>query len=905
MVKAIIELSNYILVLNLLLYTIISFVLLPKEDEERSSFLLVLQDVFIFINHLTGSLVLLSTRHDMTYLFYPVFQMIAIFSFFVLMRAIYPKSNRLLLNHIGLLLSVSFVILTRLSFSRSVKQFAIVAVSMIIALIIPSLMKYLHLLIRGRWILGILGVVLLGAVLVTGSIINGSKLSFSILGISFQPSEFIKILYVIFLAGVLSEARSRMTIFLSAVLAAAHVLVLVASKDLGSALIYSITYVILLYIATRKLFFILGGMAGAAAASVLSYYLFSHVRVRIAAWQNPWTDISATGYQIAQSLFAIGTGSWFGMGIDAGSPRSIPYVEQDFIFSAICEEYGILYGICLVAICVSLFLEIVHIAHACEESFLKYASYGLGIVYIFQIFLTIGGNTKFIPLTGVTLPLISYGGSSVLTTMLMFALLQGFYIYRYAILTEGELPAAPRIQMNVIAGVFSALFVAISVYLVHFAYYDSPAVVNNTYNSKRQELLATKTTRGDILASDGTVLATTDPDTDERIYPFENVYAHAVGYASHGRLGVEQTAGIYLVSSNVSLNNKIQDDLADEKHTGNSVYTTLDPQLQQEAYNALGMYEGAIIVTEPDTGRILALVSKPDFDPNTISEVWDDLVNDSNSSVLVNRATQGLYPPGSTFKILTALEYIRENPLTYQNYSFDCNGRFTSGEDTIRCFHGTKHGKVDFTTSFAKSCNSSFANMGLTLSRTSFEDTLSSLYFNQSLPVDLTSNISKVSIGTGSSDSDLIQTVIGQGTTQMTPLHLSMITSMIANRGIMMQPYIIDRVESADGNLIKSFSPDSLGQLISEEEADILKNLMIAVVQEGTGTRLKGQSYQVAGKTGSAEYNSQSDSHAWFTGFSYDTDRPLQVTVIMEGAGSGGEYAVPVAKRIFDQYYNE
>ena len=324
MVKAIIELSNYILVLNLLLYTIISFVLLPKEDEERSSFLLVLQDVFIFINHLTGSLVLLSTRHDMTYLFYPVFQMIAIFSFFVLMRAIYPKSNRLLLNHIGLLLSVSFVILTRLSFSRSVKQFAIVAVSMIIALIIPSLMKYLHLLIRGRWILGILGVVLLGAVLVTGSIINGSKLSFSILGISFQPSEFIKILYVIFLAGVLSEARSRMTIFLSAVLAAAHVLVLVASKDLGSALIYSITYVILLYIATRKLFFILGGMAGAAAASVLSYYLFSHVRVRIAAWQNPWTDISATGYQIAQSLFAIGTGSWFGMGIDAGSPRSIP-----------------------------------------------------------------------------------------------------------------------------------------------------------------------------------------------------------------------------------------------------------------------------------------------------------------------------------------------------------------------------------------------------------------------------------------------------------------------------------------------------------------------------------------------------------------------------------------------------
>ena len=382
MVKAVIELSNYILVINLLLYTVISFILLPKEDGERSSFLLVLQDVFIFINHLTGSLVLLSTRHDMTYLFYPVFQMIAIFSFLVLMRAIYPRSNRLLLNHIGVLLSISFVILTRLSFNKSVRQFAIVAVSMIIALIVPAFMKHMSLIEKGKWIYGIVGIVTLGAVLVTGSIINGSKLSFSIMGISFQPSEFVKILYVLFLAGVLAEFRSRFAIFMSAILAAAHVLILVASKDLGSALIYFITYVILLYIATRKLYVMLGGIASAACASVISYHLFSHVRVRITAWLDPWNDINATGYQIAQSLFAIGTGSWFGMGIDAGSPQSIPYVEQDFIFSAICEEYGLLYGILLVAICTNLFLEIVHIAHKCEESFLKYASYGLGIIYI-------------------------------------------------------------------------------------------------------------------------------------------------------------------------------------------------------------------------------------------------------------------------------------------------------------------------------------------------------------------------------------------------------------------------------------------------------------------------------------------------------------------------------------------
>jgi peptidoglycan glycosyltransferase len=121
----------------------------------------------------------------------------------------------------------------------------------------------------------------------------------------------------------------------------------------------------------------------------------------------------------------------------------------------------------------------------------------------------------------------------------------------------------------------------------------------------------------------------------------------------------------------------------------------------------------------------------------------------------------------------------------------------------------------------------------------------------------------------------------------------------------MMTPYMIDHVESADGNIVKQYSPQSLGQLITKNEASALQTVMEAVVESGTGTRLSGQSYSAAGKTGSAEYNSKSDSHAWFTGYTYDTDRPLQITVIMEGAGSGGEYAVPVARRILDQYYSE
>jgi peptidoglycan glycosyltransferase len=207
--------------------------------------------------------------------------------------------------------------------------------------------------------------------------------------------------------------------------------------------------------------------------------------------------------------------------------------------------------------------------------------------------------------------------------------------------------------------------------------------------------------------------------------------------------------------------------------------------------------------------------------------------------------------------------------------------------------------------SFAKSCNSSFANIGLSLDRRRFLKTLKSLYFNREAPVSFTAKESYVSPDIVEDDSVMIQTAIGQGTTEVTPLQLAMVTMTVANDGVMMKPYTIDRVETVNGDIVKQYSPESLGQLITTDEAKIMQGLMEEVVESGTGTRLSGQAYKAAGKTGSAEYNFHSDSHAWFTGYTYDTDRPLQITVVMEGAGSGGEFAVPVARRIFDQYYSK
>lgn len=444
-------------------------------------------------------------------------------------------------------------------------------------------------------------------------------------------------------------------------------------------------------------------------------------------------------------------------------------------------------------------------------------------------------------------------------------------------------------------------------YTCYYAITNQQELINNSYNG-RQELLISQNRRGTIYAAGGQVLAETETEEDgseTRIYPYGNLFAHVVGYASNGKYGIESLSNYYLINSNAKLADKVASDVAGEKYPADSVVTTLDVRVQEVAFQSLGIYKGAIIVSEPDTGKIIAMVSKPDFDPNEINAIWDELLEDKESTVLLNRATQGLYPPGSTFKIVTALEYIRENPDTYNQYRYQCNGHFTSGQDTINCYHGSVHGSEDFKTSFAKSCNSSFANIGMQLDRARFGDTLDGLLFNEELPVAFNYNKSRLIVDESTTDSDIMQAAIGQGTTQITPLHLNMITCAIANNGMLMKPYLVDYVKNNEGNIIKQFNTASYRRLMSEEEAAVLNSLMQEVIVSGTGTKLAGQSYTAAGKTGSAEYSSvKTESHAWFTGFAPAEDPEVCVTIIIEGAGSGGDYAVPIARRIFDEYFS-
>lgn len=464
----------------------------------------------------------------------------------------------------------------------------------------------------------------------------------------------------------------------------------------------------------------------------------------------------------------------------------------------------------------------------------------------------------------------------------------------------------PKQPILVSGALFSALFVFMIGFLVHFVATSEQDMVNNSYNS-RQEILLSQNYRGTIYAAGGEILAETlldDSQSETRIYPYQNLFSHVVGYSTNGRMGVEAQANYYLINTNTPLTSKVANDMAGVKNPGDNVFTTLDVTLQQVADKQLSVYNGAVIVSEVSTGKILAMVSHPNFDPNKIREIWDSLLADSKSSVLLNRATQGLYPPGSTFKIVTALEYIRENPDTYADYSFQCPGYYKHGDGRINCYHGISHGKVDFERSFAKSCNSSFANIGMSLNREEFEKTLESLLFGGELPLTMRYSQSNAAVSSDMTDSAMMQTSIGQGQTQITPVHLNMITNAIANKGVLMKPYVIDHIENDAGTVVKSFKPQRYGSLMSDEEAEILKELMTAVVESGTATKLSGREYTAAGKTGSAEYGTvKGESHAWFTGFAPADEPEISVTIIVEGAGSGGDYAVPIARQIFDAYF--
>ena len=466
---------------------------------------------------------------------------------------------------------------------------------------------------------------------------------------------------------------------------------------------------------------------------------------------------------------------------------------------------------------------------------------------------------------------------------------------------------------------FALLFCALIVFMIHYLAADAPTVINNSYN-RRSDVLAKTVRRGSILAEDGTELAYTESQNEEediRVYPYGNVFAHVVGFDSNGRAGLEAAYNYYLLTSHASIFDKISNEFKGEKNPGDNLQTTLNAGLQQYISDLMGDNDGAAVCMDPATGKVLAMVSKPDFDPNSIAQIWDVLVSDEDEegdgtyaseskSVLINRAAQGLYTPGSTFKIFTLYEYYLEHPEMISKYTYNCKGSISVGDTTISCLDGEAHGQENLVSAFANSCNCVFGTIGLDLDLARFRQTNEQLLFGTKLPLDIPSVASIYKLTSKDSEYDIMATAIGQGDTQMTPLHLAMVVGAIANDGMCMKPHLVSKILNNREETVKVFQAEEYERLFSSSEADYLKSCLRAVVTDGTGYAVYPGNFQAYGKTGTAEKESGSGyeyDHSWFAGWAENDGQKLVVCVILEDMESAGTRAVYLTKNIFDYYF--
>jgi peptidoglycan glycosyltransferase len=442
------------------------------------------------------------------------------------------------------------------------------------------------------------------------------------------------------------------------------------------------------------------------------------------------------------------------------------------------------------------------------------------------------------------------------------------------------------------------LFALLSAYLAKFLAVDAPGLSTSSLNP-RLMLERPAVERGDILSADRALLAFSEGV--ERRYPLEEAASHITGYADSERAGfaaVEAKANFRLQKASWEMVQRVTGIFTQNKPKGDSVVLTVDSDLQKLAYSQLEGKKGAIVIMEPTTGKILAMASAPSFNPNTVSASWATLSKDWESSPLINRATQGLYPPGSVFKIATALSAM-ENMPDALSVTYKCAGTQEFSSKSLRCFNKSIHGTVNMETAFAVSCNIFFATMGLELGPTALQRTADKLLFNTQIPFELDVGSSAFQLDKNPKEQEIIDSSIGQGKTTATPLHMTLVASAVANGGIMMSPYIIDHYETFTGQTHNKRMPSMLAKPFTQEQANAISKMMKSAVDYGTANKAAVKGIDIAAKTGSAEA-SEGKTHGWLVAFGPYDNPEWALCAIVENAG-GSSAILPMCKTLIER----
>ena len=895
----------------------------------------------------------------------------------IAVRIFAPGADPAILPIVFVLSGIGITFVTRLAPEMAMSQLLYLFVG--VALMVGTLaaVKNLDMVKRYKYTLGAIGILLLVLPMFIGTEIYGSKLWIKIGSFQFQPGEFAKVFIVLFLAGYLAENRELLSISNRSILGfkvprlrllaplfivwGVCLAVVAFERDLGSALLFYTIFLIMLYVATGRISYVIIGLALLAVGGVGAYHFMNHVRVRFGIWLDPFSDAQNTGFQLVQSLYSLADGGLAGMGIGKGMADMIPVVESDFIFSSIGEEMGLLGGAAVLFLFMLFAVRGLTTAARAKSDLAAFSAAGLTAAISFQAFIIVGGVTRLIPLTGVTLPFMSQGGSSLLASFIIVALLlragdeatgrdveltgtgidlaaagltgkkaaaatgspyasgaiggsharPGSHMRRRLLDTPesgvlGRVALAKRLTRAVF--LFTALFAVLIGNLTYIQvikaadYQDMPSN-NHTLNKARF------IKRGSIITSDGVTLAESLQQEDgsyARSYPNGNLAAHVVGYYSqqYGTSGIENTQNDTLTGSkDYSSWQNALNSLAGITEPGNSVKLTIDSRVQQAAENALSGHTGAIVALDPRSGAVLAWASAPTYDNTNIEATLTNAQQGGDSSDMFDRATQGLYTPGSTFKVVTLASALENGTATLDS-EYNSPATLSIGGADVVNVNKSNWGRQSLLEAFALSANTVFGQVATQVGADKLVTTARAFGYGQQLGVDFTTAASIMPDPSEMTEWELAWAgagqPVGQGHTpgpQTTIMQNAVIAAAIANGGIAMNPYVVSQTLAPDGAVVKTTQSRSLGQAVSPTTADQVKQAMLEVVESGSGKAARIRGIKVAGKTGHAEASS-SKVNSTFVGFApYDTPT-VAVSIVLEDIQSDEYTAASIAGTI-------
>ncbi len=465
---------------------------------------------------------------------------------------------------------------------------------------------------------------------------------------------------------------------------------------------------------------------------------------------------------------------------------------------------------------------------------------------------------------------------------------------------QDEINAQFKKNMRMVFWLFVILFIILSASFVKLVIADSQTFISNPFN-KRMTLTDSRIKRGSILDSEGKILAESEKTDDVYIrkYPYKNVLSHAIGYSAFGKAGIENKFNFKLQGVDWEIVQRLSNFANGDEITANNLVLTANADFSKYITEKLGNRKGAVIAMEPATGKILAMVSYNDFNPEDIYETWDALYA-SEHSPLLNRAIQGTFIPGSTFKIVTAVAAIESIP-DLDGYTYECMGEAEFNGNKMVCNNSKAHGKVDFKKAFAVSCNTYFASISQNIPPEKMREVATRFYIDKPYYFDLDYVSGSFTLGNDATTSEMIETAIGQGKTIATPLNMALVTSAVANGGLLMKPYIVDRVETPDGSVKEKYYPKALGQVIAPSIAEEISEMMVECVKTGTGAPAALKTIQAAGKTGTAQ-NPAGDDHSWFVGFAPAEKPKIAFAIVLENSGGGGK-SLQLGKDLLTYYF--